>query len=191
MGHSQAEKADTHARIVERAARLLRRTGLDGIGLAELMRAAGLTHGGFYRHFASRDDLVGEAVEHAFDDSERRMDKVMRRGEAPPLMQLVDAYLSRRHRDDLETSCALSSLANDIARGSERTREAYARRAERVIGTIATLAGGEDAQARRRRAIVALSTMVGALVMARAVGDEDLSAEILDAAKRALKEPIG
>src|SRR6478736_4736355 len=124
MGYSQADKVESHDRIVHIAATRFRENGLNGIGVAELMKDAGLTHGGFYRHFASRDELVAEAIERALSEGAQA---VAATAEAPhcPLDALVDAYLSRTHRDNLATSCAVTTLAADVARSNERARAAY------------------------------------------------------------------
>ena len=106
MGHSQAEKVESHDRIVHIAATRFRENGLNGIGVADLMRDAGLTHGGFYRHFASRDALVVEAVERALQEGARALDAVAGISKTP-LAAVVDAYLSPAHCNHLGTSCAV------------------------------------------------------------------------------------
>src|SRR5271154_7446808 len=98
MGHSKADKADSHARIVEKAAARFRESGVEGVGVADLMKDAGLTHGGFYRHFASRDELVAEAIECALSEGGRAVAAAAKVKDRP-LGTLVDAYLSTMHRD--------------------------------------------------------------------------------------------
>src|ERR1700752_412029 len=122
MRHSKAEKAKTHRRIVTIASKRFREKGLAGIGIADLMQEAGLTVGGFYKHFKSRDDLVAEAVGAALGSWKRRADAAASGG--PPLTyeELVDDYLSEAHRDDLGTGCPVGALAGDIARSGKRTR---------------------------------------------------------------------
>jgi TetR/AcrR family transcriptional regulator, transcriptional repressor for nem operon len=175
MGHSQEEKEKNHRQIVEVAARRMRESGTDGPGVAEIMKAAGLTHGGFYKHFDSRDDLVAEAVEAAIAEGEDGIREVTAEAE-DPLAAFVDWYLSADHRDDPGTGCAVVALGADAARGDERVRAAYRGQVERYIAHLEELLGGEDA---RRRAIAAVTSMVGALLIARAVGDDELSEEIL------------
>src|ERR1700681_217909 len=102
MGHSKADKDESHDRIVQVAAARFRETGVDGVGVADLMKEAGLTHGGFYRHFASRDELVAEAIEQALRDGGVAVDALAKLEHAP-LATLVDAYLSAVHRDNLAT----------------------------------------------------------------------------------------
>ena len=124
MGHSRASKREHHEEIVGVAASRFREDGIDRVGVAELMHDAGLTHGGFYRHFESRDELVAEAVERALHDGGQAMAAV---AESPhdPLAAVIDAYLSITHRDNLGTSCAVTTLAGDVARSNPRARAAY------------------------------------------------------------------
>ena len=189
MGHSQAQKAESHDRIVQTAAARFRELGVDGVGLADLMREAGLTHGGFYRHFASRDDLVAEAIDCALQDGGRAVETVANSRQLT-IAALVDIYLSAAHRDDLATSCAVTTLAADVARSNDRARSAYNRQVGVYLELITRLIVG-DKQKSRRRAIAALSTLVGAVSMARAVNDERLSREILRSAAEELKAQLG
>jgi TetR/AcrR family transcriptional repressor of nem operon len=175
MGHSQTEKAKNHAAIVEVAAQKMRESGTEGPGVAEIMQAAGLTHGGFYKHFDSRDDLVAEAVEVAIAEGEQGY-LAATAGVDDPLAAFVDWYLSPAHRDDPGSGCAVVALGADAARADERVRATYTRQVERYVAHLEGLLGGEDP---RRRAIAAVSAMAGALLVARAVADEGLSAEIL------------
>jgi TetR/AcrR family transcriptional regulator, transcriptional repressor for nem operon len=184
MGHSREEKEKSHRQIVEIAARKMRESGTDGPGVAEIMGAAGLTHGGFYKHFDSRDDLVAEAVEAAIAEGEAGYREVTAEAE-DPLGAFVDWYLSPSHRDDPGSGCAVVALGADAARGDERVRAAYRGQVERYIAHVEEiLGGGEDAH---RRAIAAVTSMVGALLIARAVDDEDLSEEILREARAAVR----
>jgi TetR/AcrR family transcriptional regulator, transcriptional repressor for nem operon len=189
MVHSKAEKADNHDRIVRAAAARFRERGVDGIGVADLMSEAGLTHGGFYRHFASRDDLVAEAVEQALHEGAQAVAAVANARECP-LAAVVDAYLSPAHRDSLATSCAVATLAADVARADDRARAAYARQVGMYLDLLGKLIDG-DAPAQRAKAIAALSALVGAVVMARAVNDERLSREILASTAAELKGWLG
>src|ERR1700759_5292927 len=115
MGHSQIDKEKNHQRIVEVAARKIRESGIDGPGVAEIMRAAGLTHGGFYKHFDSRDDLIAEAVEHSFAESQEATAAVIDQAE-DPLSAFVDWYVSAEHRDDPASGCSVVALGADAAR---------------------------------------------------------------------------
>ena len=127
MGHSKAEKAKSHDRVVRVAAARFRETGVDGVGVADLMRDAGLTHGGFYGHFASRDELVAEAIELALHDGAQAVDAVAKSNlsRSSLLAKLIDVYLSAAHRDGLATSCAVTTLAGDVARSGFGQRDGH------------------------------------------------------------------
>ena len=188
MGHSRADKRQHHEQIVGVAATRFREDGTDRVGVAELMHEAGLTHGGFYRHFETRDELVAEAVERALHDGGQAMAAVAA-SPHDPLAAVIDAYLSTTHRDNLGTSCAVTTLAADVARADPRARAAYTSQVgvyiEMLIGLLPP--GHAD---RRATAITALSTLVGAVSMARAVDDEALSREILASAASELKAQL-
>lgn len=189
MGHSQANKTDSHKRIVEVAATRFREAGVDGVGVADLMKDAGLTHGGFYRHFASRDELVAEAIERALADGGAAVSAIANRKHAA-LPALIDAYLSVAHRDGLATSCAVTTLAGDVARCSQRARSAYSRQVAIYLELLTRLITRGTRKSRRAKAVAALSVLVGAVSMARAVNDEKLSREILASAGRELKAAL-
>jgi TetR/AcrR family transcriptional repressor of nem operon len=190
MGHSRASKREHHEEIVGVAASRFREDGVDRVGVAHLMRDAGLTHGGFYRHFESRDELVAEAVERALHDGGQAMAAV---AESPhePLAAVIDAYLSIAHRDNLGSSCAVTTLAADVARSNPRARAAYTTQVGTYIDLLERLLPpGSNAQ-QRATAITTLSTLVGAVSMARAVNDEALSREILASTSAELKAQLG
>jgi TetR/AcrR family transcriptional repressor of nem operon len=188
MGYSRAEKAKTHKRIVAIASKRFREEGLAGIGIAELMKEAGLTVGGFYKHFKSRDDLVAEAVGSALGAWKRQVDTA---GGTPITYEmLVGEYLTEAHRDDPGGGCPFSALAADIGRSSKRTRAFVTGQIRDDIGLIATLIQGtneKDKNAARPQAILAFSALVGAMVLARAVSNEQLSREILKTVAICLK----
>ncbi|WP_029117251.1 TetR/AcrR family transcriptional regulator [Mycobacterium sp. URHB0044] len=187
MGSSQADKAASHDRIVDIASARMRRNGIKGVGVAELMKEAGLTHGGFYRHFESREDLVAVAVERALTQGSERTVDTAAQGGRGAFEAIVDDYLSRAHRDQPEAGCAVAALAEDISRGDDRPRVAYGRKVEEYLELFAGLASSSDPGADRRRAYLVLSALVGAIAMARAVGDGDLSDDILAETAAALK----
>jgi len=176
MGHSQEEKAKTHQRIVDVAARRIRESGTDGPGVAEIMSEAGLTHGGFYKHFDSRDDLVAEAVDAAIEQGVEGTREATADAE-DPLAAFVDWYLSTDHREDPGTGCSVVALGADVARADDRVRAAYRGQVERYIANMEGLLDGDEDT--RRRAIAAVASMVGAMLISRAVDDESLSDEIL------------
>lgn len=186
MGTSQADKKASHERIVTAAAARIRRDGIDGVSVSDLMQEAGLTHGGFYRHFGSRGDLVAEAVDAALADGSRRTDAVAKIGGTRALAAIIDAYLSEAHRDGPETGCAVAALPADIARSGPRARDAYGKQVRRYVDLLTDLIPEPQPEARRDEALLTLAALVGALSMARAVNDRDLSNEILTRTARAL-----
>jgi TetR/AcrR family transcriptional repressor of nem operon len=186
MGHSKAEKAESHERIVTVAAGVFRELGIDGISLADLMQRAGLTHGGFYRHFDSRDDLVAEAVERALKDGSAVADAIAANPKST-IGAVIDAYLSLAHRDNVAFGCAVTALANDVARSSDRARAAYSRQVVRYVELIMKLIEALPQKKRRAAALAALASLVGAVSMARGVNDDALSREILKSAADDLK----
>jgi TetR/AcrR family transcriptional repressor of nem operon len=163
----------------------MRESGTDGPGVAEIMKEAGLTHGGFYKHFDSRDDLVAEAVEAAIAQGREGTEAAIA-GADDPLAAFVDWYLSPGHRDDPGSGCAVVALGADAARSDDaRVRTAYTGQVEGYIARLeGLLGGGEEA---RREAIAAVTSMVGALLVARAVDDAELSAEILREARASIE----
>lgn len=192
MRYSKEHKNQTHARIVKRASIKLREKGAHGIGVADLMKEAGLTHGGFYAHFDSRDALVIEAVTHAMDRSTERWRKLS--AETPPdkrLSKVVNSYLAPDHRDNPGHGCAVPSLAAEIARESTKTRRVFAGRMEQLIDVLADQYQGLPRKAARKQAMAALATMMGSLVMARVVGNSELSDEILKSGRDAVLERAG
>lgn len=185
MKVSREQVALNRERIVETAARLFRQKGYDGIGVADLMKGAGLTHGGFYGHFASKEDLLAEATAHALQRSVQRWQEKTASDPAGGLSELASGYLSTRHRDHPENGCAIAALGPDVARLGPAVRSAMT---AGVAGQVAVvekcLAGeGADAAAIRQHALATYAAMVGAMVLARAVDDEALSQEILAAVR--------
>ncbi|MBI5618747.1 MAG: TetR/AcrR family transcriptional regulator [Gammaproteobacteria bacterium] len=188
MGHSRAEKSDSRERILRVAGRRFRERGLEGLGIAELMDEAGLTHGGFYRHFASRDDLVTHALGTALAANLSRLSKVAERSSKDPLHAMIDRYLDASHRDAPGDGCTIASLSADVARAGEATRTAYTGYVERFIELVAASIPDGSPKTKRMYAIGTLSAMVGALTLSRAVNDEKLADEFLKFTSHALKE---
>lgn len=185
MGHSKASKAITHARLVEAAAARFKERGIDGISLADLMKDLQLTHGGFYRHFDSRDELVTEALELALDQSGQTMREHLFDAGKPDLSGFVDFYLNEAHRNGRAGGCAVAALAGDAPRKNADVQAQFRRQIESNIETLrAALSPGGSAADTRATALLVLSALYGALMMARAVGDSSLSREILQAARK-------
>ncbi|MGP9811430.1 TetR/AcrR family transcriptional regulator [Rhodopseudomonas sp. NSM] len=186
MRYSKEHKLETHARIVRKASVRLREKGAHGIGVADLMKDAGLTHGGFYAHFSSREQLVIEAFAYAMDRANERWRKLA--DDTPPremLAIVVNNYLSAAHRDDPGRGCAVPALGAEIARESPKTRRAFAAKLEQMIATMATRFPDASPKAARKQAMATLATMMGALLMARVAGSGELSDAILEAGRDA------
>jgi TetR/AcrR family transcriptional repressor of nem operon len=187
MRYSKEHKAETHERIVKQASVRLRERGAHGIGVADLMKEVGLTHGGFYAHFDSREALVIEAFGYAMDRGYERWRKIAE--ETPPekrLATIVDSYLTASHRDDPGRGCAVPSLGAEIARESPKTRKAFAAKLERMIDMIADQIPDVPPKAARKQAMAMLATMMGTVVMARITGNGEFSDEILAAGRDAV-----
>ena len=188
IGYSKAQKARTHKRIVAIASKRLREKGFAGLGIAELMKEAGLTVGGFYKHFDSREDLVAEAVNTAFGGWQRLAGAAKSGGAPVSYKKLIDDYLSEAHRDNPGTGCAFSALAPEIARRDKRTRALTSEQVRNDIQLIAALHPAKVKRTTRSRAILTFSALVGAMALARAVSDEALSREILKTVAELLKD---
>lgn len=179
MRVSREQVRANRARILDEAGRLYREKGFDAVSLADVMQAAGLTHGGFYRHFASKDALIAAAVAHDVSGSDP----------AEPLTAYADSYLGPLHRDCRGQSCPVSSLGTEASRAAPETRAAMTAMTRRQLQRFERGMPGETEAERRQQAIAAWSTMIGAMVLARLVDDRELSDEILSAARAEL--PIG
>ena len=188
MGTSQAAKAESHDRILEIAAARIRREGIEGLTVAALMQEAGLTHGGFYRHFASRDQLVAEAAQRALTQGSEPTMAAGQIGGQQGYTTLVDGYLSTRHRDHPESGCGVAGVAADVAREGGQARAAYTRQVRQCLAVLADLVDDPAGQAGEREATLTLSALVGAISIARAIDDPDLSEQILANVATALKE---
>jgi TetR/AcrR family transcriptional repressor of nem operon len=186
MRYSSEHKLETHARIVKKASVRIREKGAHGIGVADLMKDAGLTHGGFYAHFDSREALVIEAFAYAMDRSTERWRKLAET--IPPekrMATIVETYLTPLHRDDPGHGCAVTALGAEIARESPKTRKAFAAKLEQMVEMLAEQIPDVPRKAARKQALATLSTMVGALVLSRIAGSGEFSDDILSAGRDA------
>ena len=189
-GHEKIEAgngADARRRIVETAAAEFRRNGITGTGLADVMSAAGLTHGGFYRHFESKEQLVAEACTAALDAT---IDGLENAAAGAPqgqrLRKIVSKYLSTAHRDEPCEGCAMAALGGEIARADEKTRAAVSDRFLKLVDLLQRDDESPQAADSKKGSLVAASTMVGALILSRIVTDRALSESILRHAKEHL-----
>src|SRR3981189_273818 len=179
MRYSREHKHETHARIVKKASVRLREKGAHGIGVADLMKDAGLTHGGFYAHFDSREALVIEAFAYAMDRGTERWRKLAE--QTPPekrLATIVGSYLSPAHRDDPGRGCSVPTLGAEIARESPKTRKAFAAKLDQMIDMLAEQIPDVPRKVARKQAMATIATMMGTLVMARVAGTGEFSDDI-------------
>jgi TetR/AcrR family transcriptional regulator, transcriptional repressor for nem operon len=191
MRVSRQKAAENRERIIEAAGALFREKGFDRVGVADIMKAADLTHGGFYGHFESKDDLTAQASERAMARAATNWGKIVADAPSNPYAALLKHYLSQRHRDDPGQGCAFAALSGDAARCGKPVRTAFAEGLERLIDIVAKTVPSRSKAVRRRRAVAAVAELVGALILSRAVEDLSLSDEILDSARHELLDAAG
>ncbi|MGO8949046.1 MAG: TetR/AcrR family transcriptional regulator [Ktedonobacterales bacterium] len=185
MPRSTSHKARTRARIIQAAAEAFRERGVEPVAIADVMRAAGLTHGGFYAHFPSKEALVAEAATQGLADSQREF--VAAAAEAnpqAPLSEIIRRYVSRHHRDHPAEGCAVPALAADIAREPDIVRHAFTTAMKEFVGHLAEYVPGTTPPERQEAALVLIAGMAGAIALARAVDDATLSDRLLLATRR-------
>jgi len=178
-------KEETHERIVDAAARAIRKHGYAGVGVADVMKEAGMTHGGFYAHFDSRDALLVAALERAGRDSAASVQRAAElRGDkgVSAFRSLVETYLAEHHLASLETGCPVAALGCDMPRQSATVRDASAARVQRLIAAVRSTLP----EAPRSTASVVAGTLVGTLQLARALGDNAEGRAVLSAARKSL-----
>jgi AcrR family transcriptional regulator len=186
------KKQETHDRIVRTAAGAIRKHGFHGISVADLMEEAGLTHGGFYAHFASRDAMLAEALDEAANDSLDRLSKAADAAKPEDALDAtMDFYLSDRHVAETERGCTLAALGSETGRQSPEVRHVMTRRVREMADVIERQMSGWGKTSRHEDALAVMSTMVGALLIARAVDDPQLSKDIRAAAKRLVGKRVG
>ncbi|MEI7375840.1 MULTISPECIES: TetR/AcrR family transcriptional regulator [Dickeya] len=174
--------------IIHVSSQLFRERGLNGVSVNDLMAAAGLTHGGFYGHFASKDELVAIASRKVFEDACIQWRAISQQPGQNNLYTLVEYYLSARHRDDVKDGCAITALASDVARESEEKpiREVYLNGVKDMLNRLEPLSDKENGEQRRQQVLTQTALLVGALMLSRATCGDPLSDEFLAAAKKAL-----
>lgn len=185
--YPKEHKEQTRGRILEAASRAYREGGVEGVGIGELMGRVGLTHGGFYAHFPSKDALVAEACEHGLSETSARiLAEAEEAGGAEGLRQVIRAYVSRLHRDEPAEGCVMPALAADVSRGVPEVRGSFTRSFRRYVERLGRLLPGARPAPSPipDEALVLISGMVGAVLLSRAVDDPELSDRILAAARR-------
>jgi TetR/AcrR family transcriptional repressor of nem operon len=179
----QSRKEASHDRIVHAAARAIRRSGYSGTGVADIMKDAGLTHGGFYAHFDSREAMLAEAADHAGAESVATLERIA--SAAPPekgLQALMRAYLSKEHLEGPGSGCPMAALGSEMPRQAPEVRRAATRRIKETVDLVARQLPDWGKPGAHEQALATVSMMVGAMVLARAVDDPKLSDAIRSAA---------
>ncbi len=179
MKVSKEQVVENRERVLTVAASLFRQKGFDGVGIADIMKGAGLTHGGFYRHFASKEDLMIQASNRALAGSAQIWERLVSEEGDDSFKAIVKRYLSESHFEHRERACALTTLGADAARQPSSIRSAFANGLKPLIKILSGLVPGATPAIRRRKAISTMAEMVGAMVLARCVDDPKLSREIL------------
>lgn len=187
MRVTKAQAQANRARIVETASTLFRERGYDGVGVADLMAAAGFTHGGFYKHFRSKADLMAEAAASGFAQTEARIGGV-------DIVKFVKSYVSREHRDARSEGCTMAALSGDAARQPEAIKTTFATGIESLLANLeqaATASGNGDRREARAKGIDTLAHAIGAVVLSRACPDDSpLADEILKVCRREILAPL-
>jgi TetR/AcrR family transcriptional repressor of nem operon len=186
MRVSRQKATENRERIIDAASALFRANGFGGIGVADIMQAVDLTHGGFYGHFSSKDDLVAQACRKATAQAAANWQRTAATAPDDPYAALLTRYLQPRHRDEPGQGCVFAALGADAARRGAMVQTAFADGLEPLIDLLAESAPGRSTAERRRKGVAAMAGLVGALLLARAVGKGDFSDEILEATRREL-----
>jgi TetR/AcrR family transcriptional regulator, transcriptional repressor for nem operon len=187
MRVSREKAAENRERIIEAAGALFRAKGFGGIGVADIMKAADLTHGGFYGHFDSKDELIAQATQRAAARAATNWERVAAAAPHKPYAALLDHYLTAHHRDDPGRGCAFAALGTECARSGPSVRKVFTEGLRPLLEILTAALPGFSKLARRRKAIAAFAALVGGLTLARAVDDEALSDEILEAVHQELR----
>jgi TetR/AcrR family transcriptional repressor of nem operon len=192
MRYDTEHKQRTREKVVQRAAEALREHGPDGIGVADLMKKAGLTHGGFYAHFKSKDDLVAEAIAHMFEDRYELFRESM--ADLPPaqgLARYIDRYLDIRHRERRATGCPMPALSGDVARLPAVARKRFEAGAQRIVDSIADILRALKRPHPEALAQSALAEMVGTISISRAIADTGFAERMLESSRESIKGRLG
>lgn len=192
MRYSDSHKQETRSKVLRAAAAAVRAKGPDGVGVAEIMAEAGLTHGGFYAHFKSKEALVAAAIEEAFGQTRRRfarLTEAMTSEQA--LAAFVDAYVSSEHGNNPERGCPISTLASDLPRQGPMVRAAFDAGVEDMIERLESWLPEQDPAERRSLASSLMAEMAGAVALSRAVSDPALAEQLLAASRERIKARVG
>jgi TetR/AcrR family transcriptional repressor of nem operon len=192
MRYSDSHKEETRAKVVRAAAAAVRAKGPDGVGVAEIMAEAGLTHGGFYAHFKSKEALVAAAIEEAFGQSRRRFSRLTESMDPRQAIEaFIDAYISTEHRNNPQRGCPDSTLTNDLPRQGPMVRAAFDAGVNGLISRLEGWLPESDPADRRSLASSLMAEMAGAVALSRAVSDEALAEQLLNASRTLIKARAG
>lgn len=181
MRVSREQSAENREKILSIASRLFREKGFDGIGIADLMKSAGLTHGGFYGHFSSKEDLIAQACDRAVDELLTPDHSRFEQYGGTDYQRFIANYLSREHRDNPGTGCLMAALGADAARQSPTIKRAFTKSCNRLFAAMMKMLPAKREAEKREQALTTLAALVGAQVIARALDDPELSQEVLQA----------
>ncbi len=180
MRVSREQATENRGKILHTAAQLFREKGFDGIGIADLMKKVGLTHGGFYGHFTSKEDLMAQTCAYAVDELLEQGEAAGATAKGSKYKAFIARYLSTEHRDNPGRGCLMAALGADAARQSPAIKQAFTQSFNRLLSAMMNLLPATKTEAaKREQALLTLATLVGAQVIARAVDDPKLSEEIL------------
>jgi len=186
MKVSKAKSIENRELVLDTAAQLFREHGFDGIGVADLMKSAGLTVGGFYKSFGSKEDLIAESCERTCTKSRNRWEEHIANPEvADPLKRIASTYLSETNRDDLSKTCPFTSLAVEVPRREQVVKDVFSNSLELSIQVLSKIVPGESPEEKRENAIAIFSQWVGSLILSRAANGNALADEILSIARKA------
>jgi TetR/AcrR family transcriptional repressor of nem operon len=191
MRYDAEHKEQTRRKVLGEAAAAIRKHGPDGIGVADLMAKAGLTHGGFYAHFKSKDELIAESISTMFDDRHAFFLSCVEGQEpAKALAAFVDGYLSAKHREAIQSGCPLPSLSGDVARLPPAARKRFATGTRRLTNALAEMLRAIGKAEAQQLAASMLAEMVGALALSRAIADPELSDQFLKSSRDFIKRRL-
>jgi TetR/AcrR family transcriptional regulator, transcriptional repressor for nem operon len=179
MKVTKAVMANHREQIIAAAARRFRERGFDGVSVAEIMNEVGLTHGGFYRHFSSKDELVAIAALRAVSETIAKWRKIADDATGDRLEAIVNSYLSLRHHDHPETGCLVAALGGELSRQPSSVKDAVTDGGRQMIDFLSGIAPGKTKTLRRKQAIVVFASMAGGMILARMTSDSELREEIL------------
>ncbi|MEC0208348.1 TetR/AcrR family transcriptional regulator [Paenibacillus ehimensis] len=184
MPYTKKHKMNIRHKILQSASQAFRASGIKAVSVPQIMSGAGLTHGGFYAHFDSKEQLVAEACKSAMEDTVARLGSVAEQtADGQKLTAVIESYLSATHRDSAEQGCIMPALAGEIARSSEDIREVFTDEVSRFLSFVSGLVGQDE-----DKSIALTATMVGSILLARSINDPELSDKILSVCRADLKQ---